>query len=419
MEWYHVRRDWDLSKGVSVKKRLNGFVVLFIFIIAASLCGAGSCAILRRYRPVYIASAAIQVNAPGEPDRMSFTDQQIEQDMLYNYRKMKASRITSIGLLQELLNKDVVRATKWYSSLGNNRTTNLYGSFESNYHKGLKNLERNLSVVAPKDSFLVIVSMRGPSPEEMALIANEMAMLFIRRESDNYNRDIRERIAEARKYQQKIRSKVNVASNEMRHIRAGTPYGGLDTDIGSSSANQGLLISLASLDKLQLEVAGLTAELAIQRKNAKSVSDQNTSNEDVIEDPEPAGATTNHSAKSSDISVNDRLAIATAQLEAQKTKVESLRKELREYGRVRAAYLEAEARRDTIMVSAEEFNSYVEKLVRLLEDPKVSGVSLAFLAVPPLEISWPKVELWIPSAGGIGLVLGLIVLLLRKIGKKV
>jgi len=413
----------QLQTGLTPKEilgilRRHVFLVV-MFTILGTAAGVGSWYLLRKYCPRYTAIGAIQVLQPEITDPMQFGGGRLTQDIYDQFRNSKVLRMKSLGTLQELLKKDSIRQTNWFKQFVKGNETDIADA--------VKNLQRNLRAIAPRDDVHIVVSMKCASPSEAQLIVNEMINLFLRQEQDTATMDLREQLSQRREQQAKLLNDLETSNAEMRRIREGTDFGNLGETRFRDFLTETLADQQTDLGNLQNEISRLNSIVEILKARAQGDFDE-VITERIEEDPtarrmrdsiaalEPILAELltrfgeNHrrvkevsdalrkrredlarrQAEIAEIirradyaNAQDQLITMTAEVEAQKRRLQELQAEHKEMSKVRADYLEAMTERDEKQARLEEMTTHIEKLTTLLEDPQISKVKLAWTAPEP------------------------------------
>ncbi len=429
-------------------KEIMGILRRHVFLIAAfTILGAvlatGSWYLLQKYRPSYTALGAIQVLQPGITDPLEIADARTNKDIYDQFRNSKILRMKSLGSLQKLLNRDSIRDTKWFKQFVKGNRTDIA--------RAVKKLRKHLGATAPRDDVHVLVSMTTSSPGESKLIVNEMLELFLAQQRDEASADLRNQLVKRREQQERLIDYLEVSTDEMRQIREGTAFG----NIGQTSFYDYLSETLADqqtdLGDLENAIIRLNSSVEILKIRAESQFDEVVIEQieldpvarrmrDFIAMLEPALAELltrfgeNHrrvkevsdalkqrqddllkrQIEIADIlrgadyrNARDLVVTITAELESQRIRLQEIQAEHKEMSKVRGDYLDAVMRRDEKQARLEEMTTHIEKLTTLVEDPQISKVKAAWYAPEPLDMSFPKLVLFLPGGFILGLLVGL------------
>ena len=429
-------------------KEILGILRRHVFLIAAftilcTVLATGSWYLLRKHRPSYTALGAIQILQPAITDPLQIVDARSSKDIYNQFKNSKIRRMKSLGTLQELLKKDTIRNTKWFKQFVKGNDTDIA--------RAVKILRKRLGASAPRDDVYALVSMTTSSPAESQLIVNEMLDLFLAQQSDEATKDLRSQLAIRRTQQDNLRSDLQVSTDEMRRIREGTRFGNIGEGNFYDYLSQTLSAQQTDLGNLQNEVIRLNTDVEILRIRAEGDYDEVVT-EQIEQDPtarrmrdsiamlEPLLAELltrfgeNHRRvkevsdslkrwqadldkrrnEIADIirradyrNASDQVVAMSAELEAQKKHLQQIQAEHKEMSKVRADYLDVTMQRDEKQARLEATTTHIEKLTTLMEDPQLSKVKLAWYAPQPLEMSFPRLVLFLPGGFILGLFIGL------------
>ena len=94
---------------------LRRHILLIIFLTVLGLgVGGGAWKLLQMRYPRYTAKTFIQVLPPTEKDPMTIGTVQLQKDILYGYRQSIANLIKQQSTLEDLLDRDTVKETRWF-----------------------------------------------------------------------------------------------------------------------------------------------------------------------------------------------------------------------------------------------------------------------------------------------------------------
>jgi succinoglycan biosynthesis transport protein ExoP len=418
-------------------------LLIVILTLLGTAVGTGSWFLFHRYAPEYTAVGAVQVLDPVLTKPTEIGDTQTNRDAYDRFRNSKVMRIKSLGMLQELLRKDKVRNTRWFSQFVRNGHTDTA--------KAVEKLEKKLRVEAPRDDVHITISMTCGSPQESREIVNEMISLFLDQQKAEATGDMSSQLTARIAQAEKLRRELAVANDELRKIREGTHFGNLGETTFRDYLTESLADQETALSRLESSIVRLESQVEILKKRTEGDYDE-VIREQVEQDPicqrmrdsiamlEPMLAEletrfgeshrrvretldalaqrrqdlARRQVEIADIlrhanyrNANDQLVYFTAELEAQRRQLQQAKLEYKEMSKVRADYLEAITRRDEKQAMLEEYNSVVEELRTLLDDPQVSKVKLAWFATDPLDVSFPRRVLFLPGGFVLGMLAGL------------
>jgi hypothetical protein len=158
--------------GLSPKEVMGIFRrhVLLIILLTIVGCGLGwtTWALLRRVLPRYTAQAYIEVLSPVQEDPTVIGTTQVNKDIRYTNRVTIASLIREQGTFEQLLKRDKVKQTQWF-------TREMHGDIT----RALLYLMKYLGAYAQRDADFVALTMTCGVARESADLVNEMASLFV------------------------------------------------------------------------------------------------------------------------------------------------------------------------------------------------------------------------------------------------
>ncbi len=423
---------------------LRRHVLLIVaFTVLGAILGTGAWFLLREYFPRYKALGAIQILQPAITDPLEISDAQTNKDIYDQFRNSKILRMRSLGSLQELLRRDNIRGTKWFKQFvkGN----------ETNVARSVKILQRRLHASAPRDDVHVLVSMTTSSAAESKLIVNEMLNLFLAQQRDEATFDLRNQLVKRRAQQEKLRDDLEVSNDEMRRIQEGTDFGNLGQTSFQDYLSRTLGEQQTDLGDLENDITRLISTVEILKARAEGPYDEVVT-EQIEQDPvarrmrdsiamlEPLLAELltrfgeNHirvkqvsdslKQRHNDLrkrqveianilrdanyrNARDAVVTMTVELESQRARLQEIQAQHKEMNKVRADYLDAVTRHDEKQERLKEMTTHIHKLTTLLEDPQLSKVKIAWRAPEPLEMSFPKLILFLPGGFILGLLAGL------------
>jgi len=430
--------------------RRHLWLILFVTLLGGA-AGTGGWYLVRRYLPLYRAETAIKVLPPIVTDPMDIVVAQVQQDVRYGHRVALASLMKSQSTLQELLQRDEIRRTKWYRQKTNGGV---------DIAKAVQCLDRHLTAFPHREAEHIVVSMTCGSAGESALIVNQMANLFISRHGETEKGDVRQKLADVTKRQSDVEQEIRQSEADLQNVTRRTGITDLDRPAGRYFQHT-ITLRLNELDNqesnLSLAIKQLQADIGNLRQLAEG----------------PITEQIQHAIEGDPVMVAlaQQLAVLEAQLSGRLTKFgethrvvrqtqeqldetrkrreerrleiaeqtrranllnarDSLRvleERLAELQKLRAAALEEqkkldEARseyeriqkvRDERIETCNQIKTQIEKYRILLEDPETPKVQLVGLAPEPLDMVLSRsIYLWTPGGVMLGLILGLSLALL-------
>jgi capsular exopolysaccharide synthesis family protein len=430
--------------------------MIIIFTVAGTILGVGAHFLLQRIYPRFTTRTQIEVLPPVEGDPMTFNASQPQKDTFYQYRFTKANLIKQQSLMQELIRDEEIRKTNWFKKFAKvDEQGNIVGNVEKATKEAIKDLDKNMIASAPRDFIFIEVGMTCGDAEESADITNKIVKIFMRNQQDLATMSISEELASRIRQRDKLVTDLAAAENALASMREGSPYARLNTS-DTTQFRDYMDESIAEIQKNMTNLEGLRANLetnlASLKRRAESVDFDDIVLNQVEQDPiarqirasiaatEPILAErltrfgsehrlvldirdslkrmyddlAQRQREIGDIIRNSDAQSAQEQINSitEQLKVTDiqLQKGLDEYKKadlLRANYAIQEVKRKELIAQREEMNGYIEKLRTIHNDPLVSKLKLLGNAPVPLEMSFPRLLLFLPGGFILGLLAGL------------
>jgi len=419
---------------------LRRHVLLIISLSFLGLMGGGtSWFLLKQFAPKYTAKTYIEVLTPTTTDPLVITAAMPHKDIAYQFRVSMAALIKQQRTLEELLQRDKIRETKWFTQ------------FDNDIAEAVEDLEDHLGAAPQRESQYIMMSMTCGDKKESALIVNEMVDLFITSRRHSAKGDIAGKLAELTRQLSDIERDLLRAEDELDDIRRQSGLTGLSSD---DQFRNIIHVKMADLeiqqDELAIEMKQYESTLASLEERAKGPLtvevEQQIENEPimvalaqrlVILEAELARKLTrlgeNHrqireveemikqikearKVRQAAIGEQTRQAnISNMQdyvnaLQSQLNELEKMRKaaavEQRELDRYKALYDQRAAIRDELQKRRDQIKGQISKYRIMHEDPEAPKVRATSLAPEPLEISSPRWQVHFPAGTVLGFLLG-------------
>ena len=405
--------------------------------IIGTVLGVASWYALQKYNPKYTAQTIIEVDSPGESDPTIIGGIPPNKDLYYQFRSSKAGLIKQQRSLEKLLLDDQVRSTKWFAQF--NSTA-----------KAVEDLKDNLGVSPHRDRNWITVSMTCGSIKESALIVNEMTGLFIQSQRARATRDVAEQLGKRNDQKSDLEVALQVHENTLETLRKGTDFANLGKATFRSYLDERLAIVQAKRDQLVTDIQGLETNIVTLERRASQEFDDvvrerverdptastmrqriaifevslsqlltrfgekhkqvkqtlqalKQANSDLLARQNEIG---NLQRQAAVIIAKDEKIAFMVQLEAMNNQVNAAKAEYRELRDVKAAYEKGVIKRDEKQEALQSMNEYIEKLTSIHDDPKVSKLRQLWDAPEPLEMSFPKLIIFLPGGLFLGLMMG-------------
>jgi succinoglycan biosynthesis transport protein ExoP len=432
---------------------LRRHILLIIFLTALGLgAGGGIWKLLQIRFPRYTAKTFIQVLPPAETDPMTIGSVQLQKDILYGHRQSIANLIKQQSTLQELLDRDKVKETTWFSRFNGNR------------RKAVNYLDRHLGAYAHRDSEFVEISMTCRAAKEAADIVNEMLSLFLATRGDTEQQEISKKLAGLEEQRKRVQSELDAANRGLDDIRTNYNLTDIEQPIGRYFQHT-ITIRLNDLElkknELDLAIKQLEADIGnLERLAREPVNEQieyqierdpvmialaqqiagleaqlsgrltkfGENHRDVRQTRELIEETKKRREQRKDEIANqtrlanlenaqDGLVVLKKrfeQLEALRQEAEGQKKEL---DLARIQYEKGAKIRDERLAMLDSIKEQIEKYKIMYSDPETPKVLAVGLAPIPLEMVFSRQWwLWFPSGAMLGLLLGVGLAFLVELG---
>ena len=196
------------------------WLMIVLLTILGLGCGGVSWFLFSIYGPKYTAQTFIKVLPPVEQDPTIIQSSPVAQDIQYGNRMSLAMRLTSQGMLQQLIDRDKIQQTKWFKGFGDIKDVRI--------RKAIENLEKSFGAHPQRDGDSIIVSMTCGDKEESALIVNEMASLFVNSQGGAKRKEVAEKLAQLDEEQVRVQRDLDQAERTLDDVRR--RYGVTDLD---------------------------------------------------------------------------------------------------------------------------------------------------------------------------------------------
>jgi polysaccharide biosynthesis transport protein len=423
---------------------ISRHMILIVFMTILGSCFGGAAWYgLTRYLPSFRAETLVAVRSPVEEDPTKITTTPVHKDLKYGHRVSLASLLKQPSMYNTLLLDDTVRGTSWFRS------------FDGDTNGPIRYLKKYLGAYAHRDADFVAISMTCGKANEAAAIANAMAELFVKSQTDQKKGEISEKLVQYQERRKQLAQDIDRIKKSLDDVR-------LKWDVADVSSEGGAYRHqhpvIANFNKLQQEENDLNLQVSTMRANMENIKALATG--DISEqishaierDPVIIALTTqcniqeaNLSSKLATFGENHRLVKEfnglvedlKAKLEARTIEIaEQTRqanyKNARDYlvtlqsglERIRSLREEASKQKDDLDLARVEHDrlkttlderqallNTVKQQVEMwrikLDDPSTPKVQLKARALPPIEMTASRHPvLWFPAGTLLGLVLG-------------
>ncbi len=407
--------------------------------ISGIVMGGVSWFLLSLYYPRYTAQTLLRVLPTAEKDPMTIASAQVQKDIQYGARLSMSTLIKQQSTLVQLVSRDKIQATKWFQSFGEIKDKRIMRS--------VKNLEDYFGAVAQRDSEYVVLSMTCGSKEESALIVNEMVDLFLSLQGSTKKEEVATKLARLEDQRVRVQRDLDAAERSLEDVRKRwgftdleehewqatvtlklqdleTEQNNLIMQIKEVQTNIGVLRRQAtgpideqveSIVETDPTMIMLTQQIALQESQLAGLLAKFGENHKVIRQYQELIAETKlkRQMRQNEIAEQTRranLANGIDQLVVLQARLEELEKlrrateaKNRDLDLARTQYGQRVAIRDERRDMLDSVKSQLEKLKILHDDPETIKVQSMGYAPEPLEMSFPRIIIFLP----VGLMLGL------------
>jgi succinoglycan biosynthesis transport protein ExoP len=423
---------------------LRRHILLIIFLTMLGLgAGGGTWKLLQMRFPRYTARTFIQVLPPTETDPMTIGTVQLQKDILYGYRQSIANLIKQQSTLEDLLDRDKVKETRWFKRWDGDR------------RRAVNYLDKHFGAYAHRDSEFVEISMTCSAAREAADIVNEMLSLFLATRGDTERQEISKKLKGLEDQRLRVQSELDAANKGLDDIRAAYNLTDIEQPVGRYFQHT-ITIRLNSLElqknELDLAIKQLQADIGnLQKLATGPITEQieyqierdpvmislaqqlayleaqlsgrltkfGENHRDVRQTRELIEETqkrreqrkeeiANQTRRANLENARDGLVVLQKrfeQLEALRQEAEAQKKEL---DLARIQYEKGVKIRDERLTMLDSIKEQIEKFKIMYNDPETPKVLAVGLAPIPLEMVFSRQWwLWFPSGTMLGLLLGL------------
>ncbi|OHB61675.1 MAG: hypothetical protein A2168_01135, partial [Planctomycetes bacterium RBG_13_50_24] len=380
---------------------------------------------------------------PAEKDPMTIGTVQLQKDILYGYRQSIANLIKQQSTLENLLDRDNVKETRWFSRWDGDR------------RRAVNYLNKHFGAYAHRDSEFVEISMTCSAAKEAADIVNEMLNLFLATRGDTEQQEISKKLKGLEDQRQRVQSELDAANKGLDDIRAAYNLTDLEQPAGRYFQHT-ITIRLNSLElqknELDLAIKQLQADIGnLQELATGPITEQiefqierdpvmlNLAQQLAFLEAQLSGRLTKFGENHRDVRQAKELIDETKRRREQRKneiaeqtrranlenardglvvlqkrfeELESLRQEAeakkKELDIARIQYEKGEKIRDERLTMIDSIKEQIEKFKIMYNDPETPKVLAVGLAPIPLEMVFSRQWwLWFPGGTMLGLLFGL------------
>jgi uncharacterized protein involved in exopolysaccharide biosynthesis len=348
--------------------------IIYLSVVLVLLASCGKRGVLGVSASEYTAQALIRVLPYANKDPMSIEIPAIDKDIQYSFRQSMAILIKQQNTLQELIDRDKVRQTKWFRRFAKFDQQGNIINVDHCILKAFQDLKKNFIAKAHRDSEFVELSMAWSDAREAADIVNEMATLFISSQGRTEQAEIAAKLRELEERRNSVQMELSAAERTLAEVC--TRFG--LTDLEEHSYPHSITARLMRLeherDNYVLESKAVEAHIEVLKKKQEREANGQVKQE----------------LQEEIHNVRDELVVLQSKLvELEKMREEAaLRK--KDFDLARVQYRQRAVIRDERLKTLNEIKWLIEKLRIMHDDPEIPKVQFVGLAPVPLETTVPK-----------------------------
>jgi succinoglycan biosynthesis transport protein ExoP len=435
-----------MNAGMTPKEAMDiirrHVLLISISVVVGLFTGAALWFVILRYNPKYTAMTYIEVLPPGLKKPSDVGMPSVSKDIMYQERASKATLINQQSLYDELLKRDIIRATEWFAR------------YKGDLDDLREALRKNLGAYPDRDTNYVRVTMTCASPKEAALIVNEIVDIFVARLTTAAQEGVGGRLSELQKQFGQIDSDLSAAEKAIEGIRQTAADAGL---IGATSVDSQFTNAISQkLSNLELQQNDLVRKIAQLQTNVQSYQREvagpiSPQIQRLVEsDPVMVSLANQLSSLEGDLArrrgtlgdehrdvkqVEEAIKRITEQRRSREAEIaetyrqsqyqggmddlRAMTDELKKLDEMRASaelkqkdleryqilFEQSTSKRDELRRRKDDINNQITTYKLIYGDPETPQVRRAGRAPEPLKVSSPQVKLYLPG----GLVLGFLV----------
>ncbi len=429
------------KEGLAILRR-HWFMIVFLTVFGFC-CGVGSWFLLLRYWPRYRAETFIRVLPPVDKDPTRIETAAVAKDIQYGYRLSMVALLKSQSMLQQLIDRDNVQQTKWFKSFGDIKDIRI--------RKAVKKLKSDFGAFAQRDGDSIVVSMTCTNKEESALIVNEMVSLFVSSRGSTKRKEVADKLTQLEEQRIRVQRDLDSAERALDDVRRRYGFTDLEMptfepvtdkklkDLELQQDNLAIDISQtrATIERLAIQAEGpvqvqveqqvetdpimtmLAQQLALResalasalarfgedhriirqtREYINSIEEERLQRKVVI-----AEQTRQSNLKNA----QDVLITMEKRLEELETRRDEAAKQKEELDLARAQFQQRAKIRDETGAMLNSIKEQLGKLKIIHDDPETPKVQMVGLAPEPLEVSFPRWQIFFPGGTLLGWLLGI------------
>jgi polysaccharide biosynthesis transport protein len=417
-------------------------LLIIIMTIIGFAASVGIWKILQIYFPRYVARTYIEVLSPAPSDPLTIGSVQLENNLQYNYRRSISNLIKQQRSLQELLERNKIKQTEWFSGTG------------GNIQKAVRSLDRNFGAYPQRDSEFVEISMTCKKAPEAALIVNEMLDLFLTKQGATKTAEVTDKLIQLEKQKTAVETELQAVEKNLDKIRKDSNITDLDApesryfqdtttiklnnlELEKDKLNLAIIQFQTDMNNLaalaigpiteQIEIiaekdpvlVSLTQQLAMQEAKLAGLLERFGQDHISVQEMNKLVDETKRAKEERKAEIGEQIRRANLQnardglkaLQERFQELETLRSqteaEKKTLDNARVEYDRVLKIRDERLVMLDSIKQQIEKWKIIATDPETPKVRSVGLAPEPLEmVTSRQWWLWLPACTMLGLLLG-------------
>lgn len=322
----------------------------------------------------YTAQVLIKVLPYANKDPMRIETPAIDKDIQYSFRRSMVTLVKQQNTLQELIDRDKVRQTKWFRRFAKFNGQGKIINLDQCLIQAFKDLRKHFSAEIRKDSEFVALSMTCGDAQEAAEIVNEMATLFLASYGSTKKVEIAAKLSSLESRRSFVQRELDSIEKALSDVRTQSGF----TDLEEHSYPHPVTARLMRLeherDNYALETKAVQAHIEnLKRKQQGEANGQ--VKQELQEEINNVG--------------NELVVLQSklVELEKMREKAAARKKDL---DLARVQYRQRAVIRDEREKRFNEIKQLIEKLKIMFDDPETAKVQRVGVAPAPLEPDSPK-----------------------------
>lgn len=353
---------------------MRTLTILLSFLVLGLIIGWLIWFLAPQLRPEYTAEAFIRV-LPGTE---------------------KGSVITLIrnnNTLESLIDRDKIQQTYWFVELGETRDKRLTA--------GVYELKKRFRAKAMQDGDLIRISMTCRDGKDAATLLNEMADTFLKTQQSAKRKQIASNLMFLDDNQIRIQKDLDSAERTLDDVRRRYGF----TDLEEHDYPHPITVRLIRLQNKEDDCALDINQLQTHRE--------------LLEQPQRYPSGKSDPNQTADIkNIELKIKLAQNRLTELRKMREETQKKQEELDLARTQYAQRQFIRDDRRRALDSVKAKIEELRTLSDSPEVAGLQLADYAQTPQMPDILPWQILVPAAGGAGLLIGVICVLLTGKARK-